>query len=54
MDSSHLSAICISLICLLDINPNYVSPHAGMGPHMREGVKEQDRHIEPKSCKLKL
>ena len=44
-----------SKFCLLDINPNlFVFPRAGMGPHVREVVKEHDMHIELKSCKLKL
>ena len=30
------------------------SPHAGMGPHVREGVKKHDIHIKPKSYKFKL
>ena len=30
------------------------SPRAGMGPHVREGVKERDIHIKPKSYKLEL
>ena len=27
---------------------------AGMGRHMREGVKKHDAHIEPKAYKLEL
>ena len=30
------------------------SPRAGMGPHMREGVKKHDIHIKLKSYKLEL
>ena len=70
MSSSHFSVICISPICLLDMNLNlvylclldmnpnslfvFVSSHVGMGPHVRKSAKEHDMHIEPKFCKFKL
>ena len=30
------------------------SPHVGMGPYMREGVKKHDIYIKLKSYKLEL
>ena len=32
----------------------FISPYADMGSHVRDGVKEHDMHIEPKSCQRKL
>ena len=37
----------LHLVCL-------TFPSADMGPHVREGIKKHDTHIEPKSYKLEL
>ena len=56
----HLVAfflICMSLFSnLLDMNPSspFISPHVSMGLVVREGVKEHDMYVKPKSCKFKL
>ena len=41
MGSSHLSlqSEYLFLICILTCIGFFASPRAGMGPHMREGVK---------------
>ena len=46
--------VCLSLFLSLYTLHLYVSPRAGMSLHVKEGVKEYDMDIEPKSCKLKL
>ena len=58
LGSSNLFAILIP-ICLFESPKRAVfglfdSPCASMGLHMREGVKEHDIHIKPKSYKLEL
>ena len=58
---SHLSTIRVFVLnCHIDATFAYrcislfSSPHAGMGPHVREGVKKHDTHVEPKSYKFEL
>ena len=44
-------AVCSIWIQILFLS---ISPYADMGSHVRDGVKEHDMHIEPKSCQRKL